>query len=394
MKKIFLMTALLAVLSCGEKKQDPTPAPDPTPTPTPTPAPTPEPEPEPEATWVKGADISWASEMEAGGVKFKKKDGTEAALLDVLKECGFNAIRLRVWVNPYKGWSGKEDVVAVAKKVQAAGMDLMIDFHYSDFFADPSRQKVPAGWEADKEDLTKLCTHVTNHTKEVLKALKDAGVTVKWVQIGNETRNGMLWPAGQLWTNDGDIPDGRKHFAQLYNAGYDAAKAVFSSAVVMPHLNHAYEDNKWWFDQIKAQGGKFDAIALSHYPQADNLDKEGKEIMTSAACNSAAVTQIKALASAYNVPIFVAEVGVRQDKSDAASVLSSFMTSVKQIDKCAGVFYWEPQVNGSWKPEIYDKPEELSKYTGKTETGSWNAYNQGAFKADYSPSAILDCFAQ
>ena len=332
--------------------------------------------------------------MEAGGVKFKKKDGTEAALLDVLKECGFNAIRLRVWVNPYKGWSGKEDVVAVAKKVQAAGMDLMIDFHYSDFFADPSRQKVPADWGADMEDLTKLCTHVTNHTKEVLKALKDAGVTVKWVQIGNETRNGMLWPAGQLWTNDGDIPDGRKHFAQLYNAGYDAAKAVFSSAVVMPHLNHAYEDNKWWFDQIKAQGGKFDAIALSHYPQADNLDKEGKEIMTSAACNSAAITQIKALASAYNVPIFVAEVGVRQDKSDAASVLNSFMASVKKIDKCAGVFYWEPQVNGSWKPEIYDKPEELSKYTGKTETGSWNVYNQGAFKADYSPSAILDCFAQ
>ena len=135
--------------------------------------------------------------------------------------------------------------MAVARKVQAAGMSLMIDFHYSDFFADPSRQTIPSAWKADKDNLDKMCQHVSAHTKEVLQALKSAGVSVTWVQIGNETRNGMLWPAGQLWTNSGDIQDGRKHFAQLYNAGYDAVKAVYASAVVMPHLNNAYDDNKW-----------------------------------------------------------------------------------------------------------------------------------------------------
>ena len=376
MKKLLLMAAFFAALaSCGKKTS---PVPDPGPEP---PAPTPEP-----ATFAKGADVSWASEMEAGGVKFKKKDGTEAALLEVLKSCGINAIRLRVWVNPYKGWSGKEDVVAVARKVQAAGMSLMIDFHYSDFFADPSRQTLPSDWKADKDNLTKMCARVTDHTKEVLQALKSAGVSVTWVQIGNETRNGMLWPAGQLWTNSGDIQDGRKHFAQLYNAGYDAVKAVYADAVVMPHLNNAYEDNKWWFDQIKAAGGKFDAIALSHYPQAETQ-------YTSAQYNQKAVAQIKALISAYDLPVYVTEVGVRQDKSDAASVMASFMTEVRKIEKCQGVFYWEPQVNGSWKPEIYDKPAELSKYTGTTVTSPWGAYNQGAFTSDFRPSAILDCFA-
>lgn len=376
MKKFWSLAVLFAALSCGGNNPDPTP--------------TPEPEPEPEpvgVTFAQGADISWASEMEAGGVKFKKKDGTEAALLDVLKDCGFNAVRLRVWVNPYGGWSGKADVLAVAKKVKAAGMDLMIDFHYSDFFADPSRQKISADWEADKDNLTSLSTRVASHTQEVLQSLKDAGVTVKWIQIGNETRNGMLWPAGQLWNSSGDITDGRKHFAQLYNAGYDAAKKVYSEAVVMPHLNNAYEDNKWWFEQIKAAGGKFDAIALSHYPQAETA-------FTSAQYNQKALTQIKALISDFGVPVYVAEVGVKSSKSDAAAVLKSFVEEIKKIDQCLGVFYWEPQVNGTWKPEIYGKPEELSRYTGETVTSPWGAYDQGAFTTDYRPSAILDCFAQ
>ena len=355
MKKLFFLLPLMAAFACGGNNLTPTPEPAPTPDP-----PTPDPPAPVVNTFAKGADISWASEMEAGGVKFKKKDGTEAALLDVLKDCGFNAVRLRVWVNPYGGWSGKEDVLAVAQKVKAAGLDLMIDFHYSDFFADPSRQKIPADWEADKDNLDKLCQRVSAHTKDVLQALKDKGVSVKWVQM---------------------------HFARLYNAGYDAVKGVYAEAVVMPHLNNAYEDNAWWFTQMKAEGAKFDAIALSHYPQAENK-------YTAAQYNQKALDQIKALISAFGVPVFVAEVGVKLAASDAASVLSSFMTEVRKIEKCAGVFYWEPQVNGSWKPEIYSKPAELSKYTGESITSPWGPYDQGAFTADYRPSPILDCFAK
>jgi arabinogalactan endo-1,4-beta-galactosidase len=377
MKKVILMAAFFAALaSCGSTKVDPTPEPGPGPEPTPGPD-TP--------TFYKGADISWASEMEAGGVKFKKKDGTEAPLLEVLKSCGINAIRLRVWVKPYGGWSGKADVLSVAKKVQAAGMSLMVDFHYSDFFADPSRQTIPEDWKADKDNLDKMCQHVSAHTKEVLQALKDAGVTVKWVQIGNETRNGMLWPAGQLWTDSGDIADGRKHFAKLYNAGYDAAKAVFSGAVVMPHLNNAYEDNDWWFQQIKAAGGKFDAIALSHYPQAETK-------YTAAEYNQKALDQIRKLHSTYQIPILISEVGVKPAKSDAASVLASFVSEVKKLDYCQGVFYWEPQVYGGWVPAVYKDADAIYKYTGKRET--WGSYDQAAFTASGSPSSILDCFAK
>lgn len=341
--------------------------------------------------FAKGADISWASEMESAGKTFKKKDGTKADILAVLADCGVNAIRLRVWVDPYKGWSGKDDVLAIAKRVKAAGMALMVDFHYSDFFADPSRQKIPAAWEADKADLSKMCQHVADHTTDVLKALKDAGVTVNWVQIGNETRNGMLWPAGQLWDEKGNIADGRKHFAQLYNAGYDAAKALYPSAIVMPHLNNAYEDNEWWFREVKAEGAKFDAIALSHYPHYES--KKNGTILTPQRVNEEALASIIALSSKFEVPVIVSEVGVNRSKSGAADLLASFMTEVRKISACKGVFYWEPEVDGVWKPEIYSKPAELSKYSGTTVSSAWGPHDQGAFTTDGKPTSILDSFA-
>ena len=150
----------------------------------------------PVPAFAKGADISWVSEMEKDGRTFKKRDGKQADIFDVLKEVGVNAIRLRVWVDPTGGWSGKDDVVRLAIRASKAGLPVMVDFHYSDFFADPSRQTVPKAWEADNADVTKMAKHVSDHTSDVLKALYDAGVAPAWVQIGNETRNGMLWPLG------------------------------------------------------------------------------------------------------------------------------------------------------------------------------------------------------
>ena len=127
--------------------------------------------PVPTPSFAKGADISWVSEMEKDGKEFRKKDGSKADIFDVLKETGVNAIRLRVWVNPYNGWSGKDDMVRLATRAAKAGMALMVDFHYSDFFADPDRQMIPAAWKADKNDLEKMAKHVADHTTEVLTAL-------------------------------------------------------------------------------------------------------------------------------------------------------------------------------------------------------------------------------
>lgn len=387
MKRIIFVAALFAVFACGSASKPEPVTPDPV-TPDPTPV-----EPTVEVpTFAKGADIGWASEMEAGGRKFVKKDGTSAALLDVLKDCGINAIRLRVWVNPYKGWSGKEDVVTVGKKVTAAGLSLMVDFHYSDFFADPSRQKIPAAWEADKGDLAKMSQHVAAHTTEVLKALKDAGVSVNWIQIGNETRIGMLFPSGQLdYNNKGNEFAG---FVKLYMAGYNAAKAVYPEALVMPHINNAFDAShaSWFFTSLKAQGGKFDMIALSHYPQEA---WDGKTQLEPATANTRAVASIRSLSGSLKVPVMVSEVGVKTPAGEATAkqVLQSFVDEVKKLSGCAGVFYWEPQVDGSWRPEVYTKPEELTRLTGVSQSSWWNAYGMGAFSTGGKPTSVMDVFA-
>lgn len=343
-----------------------------------------------EVAFVRGADVSWASEMEydmthnpsrIGGTAFKDSKGN-AGLYPVLKATGINAIRLRVWVRPEdpNGWSGKEDVVKMAKRAAEAGMAVMIDFHYSDFFADPSRQNTPSEWSG--LNLNGLCAKVSGHTRNVLTALKSAGVTPLWVQVGNETRPGMLWETGRLYNDKGEISGGWSNYAALSNSGYDAVKSVFPAAKVIIHIDNAYQDNTWFFDKFKAAGGKFDMIGLSHYPMTNPS-------MTWKAMNSSAILNIKSLAAKHGCRVMVCEVGVKNTASDLAVstlCMTEFMNSVKSLSVCAGVFYWEPQVDGKWRPSIYERPDR-----------DWGAYNMGAFSSDGSaitPTAILSAFGE
>jgi len=329
-----------------------------------------------ESTFAKGADVSWVTEMENDGKTFSDSKGNKD-LFAVLSGLGMNAVRLRVWVEPTTGgWCTTDDVVKKAKRAAAAGLDVMIDFHYSSFFADPTTQDTPSAWSS--MTLSELTSQVSSHTNEVLSAIKKAGVTPKWVQVGNETRQGMLWDKGKI-TWSGSTSSGWDSYAALSNAGYDAVKKVFPSAEVIVHLNHAYEDNEWWFTSFKNAGGKFDAIGLSHYPQTDNSSSSWTDLNKSAASNA------KALASKFSCGIMICEVGVKlSDVSTGAKIMEDFMTRMKAVSACEGVFYWEPEVDGSWKPAIY---------TSK----GWNAYDMGAFTSDGNdgkPTAILDCFAE
>lgn len=344
-----------------------------------------------EVAFARGADVGWASEMEydmehnpsrINGSAFKDGKGN-VGLYPVLKAAGINAIRLRVWVKPEdaNGWCGKDDVVRMAKRAAEAGMSVMIDFHYSDFFADPQRQNTPAEWAG--LDLKGLSAKVSEHTKDVLIALKSAGVTPLWVQVGNETRPGMLWETGRLYNDKGEIAGGWSNYAALSNAGYDAVKAIFPDAKVIVHIDNAYQDNTWFFDKLKAAGGKFDMIGLSHYPMTN-------ESMTWKAMNSAAVLNIKTLAAKYGCKVMVCEVGVKaasaSEIATSTQCMTEFMNSVKSLSVCAGVFYWEPQVDGKWRPSIYEKPDR-----------NWGAYNMGAFTSDgsaLSPTSIMSAFGE
>lgn len=306
-------------------------------------------------TLCKGADVSWLTEMEEQGIKFYYYDGKEGDCIQILKSKGINAIRLRVWVNPAKGYNALPDVLAKARRAHAAGMDVMIDFHYSDDWADPSKQDVPAAWAG--MDLDRLCEAVSAHTVEVLSALKDAGITPKWVQVGNETGNGMLWPYGKADTN----PAG---YARLVNAGYDAVKSICPDAKVIIHLQNG-QDNAlfvWLFDILENNGARYDVIGMSLYPERDDC------MAMLRSCKSNMLDCI----SRYDKDVMLCEVGMGcAYVTECAEFLRGCLELENELpaDRYLGVLYWEP--------EVYN---------------DWNGYRKGAFTSQGCPGAQLDAF--
>ena len=150
----------------------------------------------------KGADISWMTEMESFNFTWKDNNGNQKELMPLLKEYDMNAVRLRVWVNPENsganGWCDIDDLVEKATLANDAGLDIMLCIHYSDWWADPGKQNKPDAWI--NYSVSQLETAVANHTIDVLTALNTKSITPKWVQIGNETNDGMLWDTGKAST--------------------------------------------------------------------------------------------------------------------------------------------------------------------------------------------------
>lgn len=305
--------------------------------------------------FVKGADVSWLTEMEKSGMKFYTSTGKETECMELLRELGMNTIRLRVWVDPADGWCNKSDVLVKAWRAHQLGFRLMIDFHYSDSWADPGQQTKPAAWTYLSFD--DLQTAVAAHTVEVLTALKDMGIKPEWVQVGNETGDGMLWEDGRASTN-------MSNYAQLNNAGYDAVKSVFADAKVIVHLHNGQDNSlfRWMFDGLKANGGKWDMIGMSLYPQADTWQTMNEQCMAN----------VKDMISRYGSEVMICEVGMPWDSAeDCKNFLDDLIAQAKAIpnDMCQGILYWEPQAYNGWK-----------------------AYTLGAFDSTGRPTVALDAF--
>ena len=289
-------------------------------------------------TFAKGADVSWLTQMESEGLVFNSKSGAPTECMQLLKEdCNVNAIRLRVWVNPAAGWNNVHDVLVKARRAASLGLRLMIDFHFSDTWADPGHQQTPAAW-ADY-DLAHLKTAVSSHVTEVLGKLKDFNITPEWVQIGNETRGGMLYPLGSI--------ENGSNYAELTNAGYDAVKAVFPEAKVIVHIDSGNNLNlfTYVFDYLKNRGGKYDIIGMSMYPEtgksADYVNK--------------CVSNISSLYTKYGKPVMVCEIGMDYDQAEECrTCISSLIAKGRETGHLEGVFYWEPQAPAGYN-EGYGK---------------------------------------
>jgi len=291
------------------------------------------------AQFVKGADIGWLQQMEATGYNFYDSTGTRKDCMQILKEHSINTVRLRVWVNPssdkINGHCSKKEVAAMALRAKNMGMRIMIDFHYSDSWADPGKQTKPSAWAGDT--FSQLLTHLYNHTYEVIDTLKSIGVKPEWVQVGNEIPGGILWPDGST-SNWGQL-------AQLLNKGYDAVKAVDNTIKVVIHLDQGNDNAKFrtFFDNATSYNVKYDVIGASYYPYWLGSD------YTATIGNLG--SNLNDISSRYGKEVMVVEVGGDYTKvQNTYDMLIAVMNKVKAVpgNKGLGVIYWEPEGEKSW----------------------------------------------
>ena len=335
--------------------------------------------------FIMGMDASCVPSLEASGVKYYDYDGTEKDVYEILSENGINYIRVRVWNDPYdangNGYGGGncdiENAIEIGKRATEYGLKLLVNFHYSDFWADPAKQMVPKAWVGMKID--EKTEALYNYTKECLVALKDAGVDVGMVQVGNETNNYMC--GEKNWAN----------IAQLMNAGSAATREVFPHALVAVHFANPEKvtNYKNYAYYLAAQQVDYDVFASSYYPYwhgtLDNLTSLLNEI-----------------SKTYGKKVMVAEVSYAYTPDDTdfngntigdgsvvtkdypytvqgqANLVRNVVDAcVNGMTDCIGVFYWE----GTWISVGTNSWEENS--------AKWEKYGSGwasSYAAKYDPS--------
>jgi arabinogalactan endo-1,4-beta-galactosidase len=221
-------------------------------------------------SFTKGADVSTLLQIEDRGGKFYDH-GVQKDCLQILEDHGFNAIRIKVWNDPGNpnyypanqsdphGYNNAAHVMELAKRASRMGFKIMLDFHYSDWWADPGKQYTPHAWSS--MDVSSMSAALYDYTCDVLSALKSNGVIPEWAQVGNEITNGMCWDTGRT-SNWNDL-------ARLLKSGCHAVKTVNSSTQVVLHLDHGGNSSMFraWFDNAIARGVQFDVIGMSYYPQ-------------------------------------------------------------------------------------------------------------------------------
>lgn len=329
--------------------------------------------------FIKGADVSMLSQIEQCGGKFYD-NGVEKDLLQILKDHGVNWIRLRIWNNPVDssgnplggGNNDEKRTIEMAKRAKALGLKLLLDFHYSDFWADPGKQNKPAAWANDHG--TKLQEDVYDFTAKVINDMKANNVLPDMVQIGNEIDNGILWPDGEI---SGEGAGGYSGLAALLQQGIKAVRDndpnnndPEKKIKIMIHLSNGGNNALYrsFFDNLIYNQGvtDFDVIGLSYYPYWSGTLDELKN-------------NINDISQRYNKDIVIAETayaytlnnadntennfgskeeaigGYKASVEGQATAIRDVMAAVSQVpnNKGLGVFYWEPDwipvVGAGWK---------------------------------------------
>ncbi len=304
--------------------------------------------------FIKGADISSLEAVEDYGGKFYDFDGKETDVVEFLMENGCNYFRLRVWNNPAKSFDAgdycsPEHTVEMAKRIKKAGGNYLLDFHYSDWWADPDNQAIPAQWQGMSAE--ELVQAVYDFTKEVLTMLKEADAYPDMVQIGNEIGNGMLWGHGSI-----DKPE---TLAALLNSGIKAVRDTTPEGKETKVMIHVQDGGyvgvtEKFFSTLEANGvTDYDVVGLSYYPYwhgtfadlKDNINNIYKKFGKQVVVAETAYPFTYENADSVNNMVMETEtttVGFEATPENQRKVFELVMNAVSSCEGGLGVFYWEP----------------------------------------------------
>ena len=353
--------------------------------------------------FIKGMDVSSLNELEQLGAKYYK-DGQEKELLEILKEYGANSVRLRLWNDPYSesgipygaGTNDLKTTISLARRAMAMGYDFLLDLHYSDFWADPGKQRLPKAWR--DMGAGQLEQAVYDFTRETLLALRKENVFPTMIQVGNELSNGLLWPYGKR-------PD-YENISRFLNAGIRAVRSVDPELPVMLHLDNGGNNALYreWFDAFIKWGEEFEVIGLSYYPfwhgslqqLEDNMhdlaERYGKELIVAEVSMGFTLedykdyeklpdNERKGMASK---PELAAKVEYPMTPQGQSDFMEDFLTRISRVKGCTGFYYWEP----GWLPVPGSQwaGEEALAYIEEKGPGGNEWANQALF--DYEGHAL------
>lgn len=323
-----------------------------------------------------GADISTVQEYERNRTRFYDVDGTEMDIFSLLKKHGFNAIRLKTFVDPKakygyaasgcgheaEAYADKDHIVAYAQKIKAAGMAFLLDIHYSDNWADPGKQIIPERWrKVNSSDA--LADSVYAYTLDLMNALKQVNAVPEMVQIGNETTPGILIhvpnSSTDCWGNgvdkaatsiNGDMgtTSGRANAAKYFKAGIKAVKEVSPSTKTVLHIERIRQSNTvtWWMQEIfDNQKVPADVMGFSAYTAyGDKAPDDWKSLFQTV---TSKYSKLEFIVAEYN--------GGDSDNHynyDGSRKRTTEM--VRGLDRWIGTFFWEPTLSGAWGPALFD----------------------------------------
>lgn len=212
-------------------------------------------------SFYKGGDLSYVKELEGCGVEWKENNNTKD-ILSIFKDNGANIVRFRIWHTPLTGNNGLDDTESMISRSKAQGLKVILDFHYSDTWADAGKQKCPAAWTAVVNNYPVLADSLYNYTKKTLQRLKDKGLMPEFVQVGNETNGGMCFPG------DGTVtwPTDWNKQTLLFNAGIKAVRDVDGSIKVILHVADP-KNVEWWAGELNSNTvTDYDILGVSYYP--------------------------------------------------------------------------------------------------------------------------------